>query len=252
VLSGDHGMPGFPSGKFTLYDNGGAVPLVMRVPGGKPGRVVDDFVCLPELAPTFLEIGGVKPAAGLYGDSLLPVLISDRSGQVDARRTSVITGRERHVGNSREGNLPAPMRALRTKDFLYILNFAPDRNPTGDPKAALSPETLASGALVSDTFIGFTDMDAGPTKAWLVAHRNDGPSGQWHFDRAFGKRPAEQLFDLRNDPDEVKDVASLPEYAKTKAEMHQVLLHRLTAAGDPRVAGDGQRFERAPFTDPDP
>src|SRR4029079_3516606 len=73
VISGDHGMPGVPSGKCNLYDHGVAVTLAMRVPGGKPGRVVDDFVRLPDLAPTFLEIGGIAPPPNLYGKSLLPL-----------------------------------------------------------------------------------------------------------------------------------------------------------------------------------
>src|SRR5213078_3671993 len=57
VLSGDHGMPGVPEGKCNLYDMGVRVPLIMRVPGGKGGRIVEDFVRLPDLAPTFMEIG---------------------------------------------------------------------------------------------------------------------------------------------------------------------------------------------------
>ncbi|MGE0759217.1 MAG: sulfatase-like hydrolase/transferase, partial [Pirellulaceae bacterium] len=61
VLSGDHGMPGVPAGKCNLYDHGVAVALVARVPGGRGGRVVEDFVCLPDLCPTFLDIGGVTP-----------------------------------------------------------------------------------------------------------------------------------------------------------------------------------------------
>ena len=48
---------------------------------------------------------------------------------MDPTRTWVITGRERHVENAREGYLPYPMRALRTKDYVYIRNFAADRMP---------------------------------------------------------------------------------------------------------------------------
>ena len=59
VISGDHGMPGVPSGKCNLYDMGVSISLVVRVPGGRGGRVVDDYVRLPDLAPTFLEMGGV-------------------------------------------------------------------------------------------------------------------------------------------------------------------------------------------------
>jgi uncharacterized sulfatase len=213
--------------------------------------VVDDFVCLPDLAPTFMAVGGVNPPAGLYGRSLLPVLKSDRSGQVEPQRTWVITGRERHVDVARAGNLPYPMRALRTKDFVYIRNFAPDRTPAGDPLQALTREALESGRVEADTRIGFADMDASPTKAWLIAHRDD-PQWKWHYEHAFGRRPGEELYDLRKDPDQVKNVANDPAYAKTKAQLAEQLMKTLTAAGDPRVTGDGKTFERPPFTDTSP
>jgi arylsulfatase A-like enzyme len=247
VISGDHGMPGVPSGKCNLYDHGTAVALFMRVPGGKAGRVVDDFVCLPDLAPTFMEIGGARPPPGLYGRSLVGVLKSDRSGQIEADRTWVITGRERHVAAAREGLLPYPMRALRTKDFVYIRNFAPDRTPMGDVKNAADAATTED-TLTNNTFAGFADMDASPTKAWIVAHRND-PKWKWHYEHAFGKRPGEELYDLRKDPDQVKNVAADPAYAKTKTELAARLMKQLTDAKDPRVTGDGQTFERPPFTD---
>ncbi len=251
VISGDHGMPGVPSGKCNLYDHGTAVALVMRVPGGKAGRVVDDFVCLPDLAPTFMEVGGAKPPAGLYGRSLVSLLKSDRSGQIEADRTWVITGRERHVEDAREGYLPYPMRALRTKDFVYIRNFAADRTPMGDAKTALQPGVIASGALAETTRVGFADMDGSPTKEWIIAHRED-PQWKWHYDHAFGKRPGEELYDLRKDPDQVKNVANEPAYAKTKTEMAARLMKQLTDAKDPRVTGDGMTFERPPFSGPLP
>jgi arylsulfatase A-like enzyme len=246
VISGDHGMPGVPSGKCNLYDHGTAVALVARVPGGKAGRIVDDFVRLPDLAPTFMEIAGVTPPAGLYGRSLLALLKSDQSGQVEADRTWVITGRERHVEDAREGFLPYPMRALRTRDYLYIRNFAPDRTPAGDAKGAL---TASAAALAGNTRIGFSDMDLSPTKAWVVMHRDD-PQWKWVYDRAFGLRPAEELYDLSTDPVQIKNVAADARYAKTKQELSERLMKTLTDAGDPRVIGDGTTFDRPPFTLP--
>jgi uncharacterized sulfatase len=251
VISGDHGMPGVPSGKCNLYDHGTAVALFVRVPGGKGGRVVDDFVCLPDLAPTFMAVGGAPIPGGLYGRSLLDLLRSGRSGQLEAARTWVITGRERHVFDARAGCLPYPMRAWRTKDFVYIRNFRPDRAPMGDVKDALDPAVLAGDALVENTRIGFADMDASPTKAWLVRHRDD-PQWKWHYEHAFGQRPAEELYDLRKDPDQVKNVAADAAYAKVRAEMSAQLMQRLAAARDPRVTGDGMTFERPPFTGPLP
>ncbi len=246
VISGDHGMPGVPSGKCNLYDHGVAVALVARVPGGKAGRIVDDFVCLPDLAPTFMNVGGATPPAGLYGRSLLPILRSEKTGQVEADRTWVITGRERHVDVAREGNLPYPMRSLRTRDFVYIRNFAADRWPMGMPGRALERASFDTGALESDTRVGFADMDASPTKAWLVAHRED-PQWKWLYEHAFGRRPAEELYDLRKDRDLIKNVAADPAYAGTRAKMADQLMKTLVDAKDPRVTGDGLTFERAPF-----
>jgi arylsulfatase A-like enzyme len=250
VLSGDHGMPGVPAGKCNLYDHGTAVTLAVRVPGGKGGRVVDDFVRLPDLAPTFMEVGGVTPPAGLYGRSLLAVLKSDKSGQVDPERTWVITGRERHVGRAREENLPYPMRALRTSRFVYVRNFAPDRWPMGSPGGS-DPADAAAGNVEGSTYATFADMDASPTKAWLVAHRDD-PEWKWHYEFAFAKRPAEELYDLEKDPDQTNNVAADPAYAKQKAEHAERLLALLKEASDPRVTGDGQTFDRPPFTDVPP
>lgn len=249
VLSGDHGMPGVTSGKCNLYDHGTAVSLVVRWPGAKPGRVLTDLVRLPDLCPTFLEIGGVKPPENLYGKSLVPLLKSDKAGLVDAGRDWSVSGRERHVGVAREGNLPYPMRSLRTPDFLYIRNFAPDRWPMGAPYDATesSPDLKR---VDNDTRAAFPDMDASPTKTWLIAHQHEA-QWKWHFDLAFAKRPGEELYDLKNDPDQVKNLAADPAFATQKGTLSERLMKLLKDANDPRVTGDGSTFDKPPFSDPE-
>ena len=248
IISGDHGAPGFPGGKCNLYDFGTGVALVAAGPGVPGPRVVDDIVNLMDLAPTFLEIGGVKPPAGLNGKSLWPVLTSKKSGQVDPDRVWAVTGRERHVSNAREGNLPYPQRALRTKDYLYVRNFAPDRYPLGDPKGVTADKEPTANALENDTYAAFPDMDASPTKAWLIAHRAD-PKWKWHYDYAFAKRPAEELFDLKADPHQVKNVAGDKVHEATRKQLAEQLTKILTDAGDPRLVEKDCRFEKPPFTD---
>ena len=252
VLSGDHGMPGVPSGKCNLYDMGVRVPLVMRVPGGhgeaapRGGRIVEDFVRLPDLAPTFMEIAGVKPPENLYGRSLLPLLKSDKGGIVDATRDWIITGRERHVGKAREGNLPYPMRSLHTPDYVYIRNFAPDRWPLGSPGAVTAESTPGMDELEHNTQIAFADMDASPTKAWLIEHRKD-PQWQSYYDLAFGKRVSEELYDIRKDPDQMNNLAGNTDFAKVKEQLAKRLMDELTRAKDPRVVENPPRFELPPF-----
>jgi arylsulfatase A-like enzyme len=248
VLSGDHGMPGVPGGKCNLYDHGTAVALLTRGPGIAGGRVVDDFVNLMDVAPTFLEAGGVAPPTDMAGRSFLGVLRSGTAGLVDPARTWVVTGRERHVDTAREGNLPYPHRALRTADHLYIRNFAPDRWPMGSPRFSGPADRPTTETLESDTFAAFADMDNSPTKAWLVGQHGR-EEWAWHYDYAFGKRPAEELYDLRTDPDQMRNVADDPAYAAVRKEMAERLMGVLTDAGDPRVTGDGKTFERPPFTD---
>lgn len=247
VISGDHGMPGVTSGKCNLYDMGVSVPLIIKMPGSKTGRIIDDFVSLPDLAPTFMEIGGVKPPEKLYGKSLLPLLKSDQSGIIDSTRNWVITGRERHLAKANEG-LPYPMRSLRTPDYVYIRNFEPDRWPMGSPGAVTPEFTPDSGELENNTKIAFADMDASPTKAWLVKNRLN-PKWRWFYDLAFGKRPAEELYDVRNDPDMIKNLAGNKEFAAIKKKLSDQMMKELVHAKDPRVVENPPRFEMPPYTD---
>lgn len=249
AVSGDHGIPGFPNGKCNLYDFGAAVPLAIRWPGKAPaGRVVDDFVCLPDLAPTFLEAGGEKPLDVMTGRSLVSVLASEKSGQVEKSRDAVIVGRERHVAAARTGNLPYPQRAIRTKDFLYIRNFKPDRWPMGIGPGYGAPAAPMPSLdqLTNNTFAAFGDLDASPTKAWIATHPNQA-DGKF-FNIAFGRRPEEELFDLRSDPHQTKNVAQEEAYLSVRKELSTRLMKVLKGTGDPRVTGDGTTFDKPPFS----
>ncbi|MBN2133271.1 MAG: sulfatase [Sedimentisphaerales bacterium] len=248
VVSGDHGIPGFPRGKCNLYNLGTEVALFAQWPERAPkGRVVDDFVNLMDLAPTFLEAAGEGVPECMTGRSIVPLLVSPKSGTIDPTRDHVITGRERHVAKARAGNLPYPQRSIRTRDFLYIRNFAPDRWPMGTPTGMDDPAQEPSfEKLEQNTFAAFGDLDASPTKAWMVKHRRD-PQWRMHWELGFAKRPAKELYDLRRDADYLQNVADDPAYAETRKELSQRLMDTLKATGDPRVLGDGKTFERPPF-----
>ena len=250
VVSGDHGAPGFPRGKCNLYDFGVGVPLAVRWPGKIPGgRVIDDLVNLMDLAPTFLNAGGLKAPEVMTGRSLMPILASGAEGQVDTKRTWVITGRERHVANARAGMAPYPHRALRTKDYLYIRNFRPDRYPMGDPKVVTDTEMPSMQELTNNTFISYGDLDASPTKAYQIKNRHTEPH---LFDLGYGKRPAEELYVLKNDKDQICNVAYWSRYESIKRELHDQLMAELKQRDDPRVKGQGEHFERPPYSGEDP
>ncbi|MEZ4664807.1 MAG: sulfatase-like hydrolase/transferase [Caldilineaceae bacterium] len=252
VISGDHGIPGFPRAKCNLYDIGCEVALAARWPGRiQPGRVIEDFVNLMDLAPTFLEAADVAIPATMTARSLLPVLESAASGQVESTRTFVVTGRERHVGFARAGDLPYPQRAIRIKDFLYVHNFAPDRWPMGDPKGLddLHATAPAFASLRDTTYTAYPDLDASPTKAWMIHHRAE-PAVQPLFELGFGKRPQEELYDLRVDPHYMHNLAHNPEYDAVREELATQLMQVLRAQDDPRIMEEPCRFEHAPYAGP--
>ena len=248
VVSGDHGPPGFPHGKCNLYDFGTRVCLAISGPGVRGGRVVDDFVSLPDLAPTFLEAGKVQVPEAMSAPSLWKVLKSKKDGQVDPSRDAVITGRERHVFSSRPGYLPYPQRAIRTKDFQFIINFRPDRWPLGDPYLLDTPQDPSYALLENQTSVTLADEDAGPTKAWIVSNRKN-PKIKPFFDHAYGKRPREELYDLKKDPDQMKNLAQDADYSGMVRKLRSRLIKYLRDNKDPRLIDNGKFFETSPMTD---
>jgi N-sulfoglucosamine sulfohydrolase len=233
VMTGDHGMP-FPRCKANVYDCGVRVPLAARWPARVPGkRTVTDFVSFTDLAPTFLEVAGQEVPRQMTGRSLLPLLTSKKEGRIDSERDHVLFGRERHVPAQEAPQSGGyPVRALRTDDFLYIRNFAPDRWPAGTPhweKAFFKKAWLA-------------DSDNGPTKTYLWEHRND-PAVRPKYDLCFAKRPAEELYNLRKDPEQLHNVAGDPAYAEARKKLAARLTAALKATGDPRVVGGGEKFD---------
>ncbi|MGV3720045.1 MAG: sulfatase/phosphatase domain-containing protein, partial [Actinomycetota bacterium] len=236
-------------GKCNLYDFGTRVSLAARGPGVKGGRVVNDFVNLMDLAPTFLEVGGINPPEVMTGRSFLKVLHADKSGQVEPQRNWVVAGRERHVAAARSGETPYPQRSLRTPEYLYIVNFKPERWPMGDPINLEGGKTPDHEGLVEDTMVTFKDMDSSPTKAWLVEHRAD-PQWKRYYDLAFAPRPREELYVLAKDPDQIHNVAADPKFAATRKKLEAQLMAELKRTEDPRLVNDGAFFETPPLAGP--
>jgi N-sulfoglucosamine sulfohydrolase len=237
VMTGDHGMP-FPRCKGNLYDSGARVPLAIRWAGKvKPGRKVEDFVSLTDLAPTFLEAAGVRPPAQMTGRSLLALLKSPKSGKIE-QRNHTIFGKERHVvAQEKPDRGGTPMRAIRNDDFLYIYNFTPDRWPAGTPDW--------ENATIRGVWLG--DCDNGPTKTYMVDHREKDAQHRKLYDLSFAKRPAEELYDMKKDPDQLNNIAADPAYTAAKKKLHDQLMSELKASADPRVVGGAEQWEKYPY-----
>lgn len=224
VATSDNGMP-FPRAKTTLYDWGVHMPLAIRWGDKiKGGRTIEDFVSHTDFAPTFLEAAGIAIPKEMTGKSLFSVLLSEKEGMVDSSRDRVFTATERHTWCRPDG-ATYPVRAIRTKEYLYIRNFEPDRWPTGGP-------TFVSS---NRTFHG--DVDACPTKTFMVDPVNQKKYAE-EFQLSFGKRPLEELYRIHNDPGQINNLAENPEYAQIKKQLWKDLQAHLTATSDPRIKGE--------------
>ena len=81
----------------------------------------------------------------------------------------------------------------------------------------------------------------------MAGLRND-PEMKSYFDFAFGRQPAEELYELSTDPHQMRNVAEDPRHREAKAELAGRLHDILTQTKDPRVTQDQPVFERPPFS----
>ena len=153
-------------------------------------------------------------------------------------------GREVHVSSGREDYMPYPVRALRTSDFLYVKNFKPDRWPMGDPGAAAS-DAMPDTRTLENTRTAFADIDASPTKTWLI-HNRFQQGLETVLREGWEKRPEEELYILADDPHQIRNVAADPAKAETLAKLRDQLMAELKANEDPRLT---DAFDRPPYFD---
>ena len=231
VVTSDNGMP-FPHDKGQTYYDSNHLPLaVMWKRSIKTvGRKVDDYVSFIDLAPTFVEVAGLAwgqtGMAQPQGRSLTGILFSDRSGMTDASRDHVLVGRERNdIGRPHDEGYP--VRGIVKDERLYLHNFEPSRWP------ACNPET------------GYMDVDGSPTKTEVLNARN-GSATKAFWTACFGKRGAEELYDLRGDPDCLCNLADTDGMRSQQAALHKQLFDELRAQQDPRVLGNGGVFDAYP------
>lgn len=227
IITSDHGMP-FPRVKGQIYEEGFHVPFIVYWKGVvQPGRVVDDFISFPDVAPTIMEAAGFEPHGQMTGKSFMHLLKSKESGQLDPSLDHVLLGKERHdVGRANEDgtDLGYPVRAIRTKEFLYARNYTPERWPVGNPE------------------YGYRNCDGSPTKKYITSLEPGDEEYNFH-ELCFGMRPEEELYDMQKDPHCINNLAGLPEYAKIKGELRVQMENELTAQGDPRMMGQGDVFD---------
>lgn len=203
---GDHGGV-LPRSKGFLYETGLHVPLVVRIPKKwqdlspfKQGSRTKGFVEFVDFGPTVLNLAGVQVPEYVDGQPFLGANVD--AAQVNAENTTL--GYADRMDEKYDF-----CRSLRRGNWKYIRNFQ-----------AIYPDGLQNN---------YRYLNA----AWQQ-WRELGKSGKLNRDQAtfFRPKPAEQLFDLSQDPHEVNNLADDPSHRKHLLVMRTTLAARLRAMPD--------------------
>jgi uncharacterized sulfatase len=194
IFLSDHGAP-FPFAKWTLYDAGLRIPLLVHWPSHLAPGSTDALTSSIDLLPTLVELAGGEPPRTLDGESLVPLL---RGELASHRRLVFGSHSSRNVSNAPDD---FEIRSARSESFHYIRNLNPETTFTNNITEGSNP----LWAIFMWIRRG-TGLTAAPYwESWQIAAETD-PSVAARVDH-YQHRPAEELYDLRVDPSELHNLA---------------------------------------------
>ena len=189
----DHGV-GLPRAKRWLYDSGTHVPLVVRIPAqyrikgqGTPNAIDDRLVSSIDFAPTVLRLAGVPIPGNMQGRPFL-------GDNLPAPRDYVFGARDRM--DERYDII----RAVRDKRYRYIRNYEPQK-----PYYQYM-NTPEKGATMREIRRVAAAGNLSPAARLFMAD----------------EKPVEELYDLRQDPHEINNLAADPAYRQHLERLRRV------------------------------
>jgi uncharacterized sulfatase len=201
--------------KQFLYDGGLQVPFIMRWPSvSAPGTVDDQLVSLIDIVPTCMRMAGVEPPVAMQGRD---VLASGGTG-----RQVVFAARDRCDETYDR------IRCVRSRRFKYIRNYFPNR------------PYMQYNAYRRCGYPVWTLIEVLHTLGKLTP-------AQEQF--AGAERPAEELYDLENDPSEVRNLATDPLFEKELARLRSTLDEWIAETGDQGETSEDQQYTARRFKD---
>jgi len=189
IFMGDHG-PAYQHGKMTPFHLGLHIPLVIRLPGGKP-LVSDALVSELDLLPTLLDVLGIPYDSPLHGISLRPLLESKPDAKGHDFIFSEVSGRSLNQ-----------QRGMEERSVLDATHQLIVRSHLNEPKVI--------------------NADLRDMKPWINRIYGETVRVKAQFPEAFrilqemdpqalgGKPPLIELYDLQSDPDELHNLAADP------------------------------------------
>ncbi len=184
IFIGDHGRCHI-RGKQFLYDGGTRIPMIMRWPGMvQSGEVSNDLVMSIDICATILEAARIKPPIPLHGKSLLGDEIKNREYVFSAR--------------DKMDETHDSMRSIRSKNHKLILNLMPER-----PWCQYNRYKESAYPMLAKMNVMNIKGQLNPAQARFFS----------------SSKPAVELFDLKNDPHEINNVAEDPKFSEVKAKL---------------------------------
>ena len=215
LYTSEQGGP-FPHGKWTCYEIGLHVALVIRWPRRvKASSVAHAMVQYVDVTPTLVDAAGGKPIAGLDGRSFLPVLL----GKTD-KHNDVVYGAHTTRGII-AGSECYPIRSIRTETHKYIWN--------------LSAETAFHNVLIARSTGGYW-------QSWVERAKTDKSAAR--IVNLYQYRPAEELYDVVKDPHELNNLAGDPAHRELKESLRKKLQAWMKQQGDLGKATEMKARER--------
>jgi N-sulfoglucosamine sulfohydrolase len=199
----DHGMP-LPFAKTQLYHHSTHTPLIFRWPSVIPPQSADDrhMVSAVDFLPTLLDVLDIPHPPGFDGRSFAPLL---QGGQQDGRDL-VVKEYNENAGGSRD-----PMRAIQTKQMLYLFN------PWSNGTRVMATATTGTPTYRRMAELAQTDEQIAARHA-LYRHR-----------------VVEELYDIQRDPDCLVNLIDVPEHQPELARLRKSLEDWMEKTNDPML-----------------
>lgn len=195
----DNGRP-FPRCKTRVYDSGMKTPFIVFWPNGirEKGELSQSLISAIDIAPTILELASIESPIEYQGKSFAQIL----KNPLTQIHTAIFSEHNWHDYEAHE-------RMVRTEEYLYVRNARP-QFPNGGP----------------------ADSKRSPTQIALNNARNERVLTHAQADIFISPRPYEELFDVKKDPLQLLNLASMPQYQGILMDMRKLLLNWQNNTGD--------------------
>jgi len=208
-----------PFAKWTCYDNGLQSGCLVRWPGviekGSLNHAMIEYI---DFLPTLIEVAGATPPPQLQGASLLPTFFGKQKHKEYVY--GIMTTRGIINGSDHYG-----IRSIRSEQHKLIWNLTPE-------------EKFQNVCMKSPEFLSWVKQaQTGDQRARELVTRSQ-------------KRPPFELYDIKSDPLELKNLADHPDYSTVKENLHKRLIKWMENCGDLGQQTELSALEKMPERSP--